>query len=156
MEPQHVEAIADWVKAGGVLVLMGNDAQNAELDKFNTLASRFGIQFNKDRKFEVVNNDYKMGVVEIAFGNEIFKTARKVFVKEVSTLSLSGKAKVVVAAGGDNLMAVARHGKGTVFVVGDPWLYNEYVDGRRLPLEFENFRAAQDLSSWLMSKTRSK
>jgi unsaturated rhamnogalacturonyl hydrolase len=41
-------------------------------------------------------------------------------------------------------------------VIGDPWLYNEYVDGRRLPLEFENFKAAQDLSLWLIARTRNK
>jgi unsaturated rhamnogalacturonyl hydrolase len=154
IEPQHVKAIADWVKRGGVLVLMGNDGQNAELDKFNTLAREFGIQFNKDRKFEVINNDYKMGGVEIAPGNEIFKTAKRIFIKEVSTLSLSGKAKAVVTANGDNIMAIAKHGRGSVFVIGDPWLYNEYVDGRRLPAEFENFKAAQDLSRWVLGRAR--
>ena len=61
-------------------------------------------------------------------------------------MSLSGKARAVVTANGDNIMAIAKHGKGTVFVIGDPWLYNEYVDGRRLPAEFENFNAAQDLA----------
>jgi unsaturated rhamnogalacturonyl hydrolase len=156
VEPQHVKAIADWVKGGGVLMLMGNDVQNAELDKFNSLAKEFGIHFNKDRKFEVINNDYKMGGVEIPSGNEIFKNTKKIFVKEVSTLSPSGKAKAVVTANGDTIMAVARHGKGTVFVIGDPWLYNEYLDGRRLPLEFENFKAAQDLSRWLIANTRRK
>jgi len=135
-------------------VLMGNDGQNAELDKFNTLSAEFGIQFNKDRKFEVINNDYKMGGVEIASGNEIFKTARKIFIKEVSTLSLSGKARSVVSANGDVLIAVAKHGKGTVFVIGDPWLYNEYVDGRRLPAEFENFHAAEDLAKWAIAQAR--
>ena len=155
VEPTHVKYIADWVKLGGVLVLMGNDGQNAELDKFNTLAKEFGIQFNKDRKFEVVPaNNYAMGGVEIAPGNEIFKTTRKIFVKEVSTLALSGKAKPVVSANGDTLMAISKHGKGTVFVIGDPWLYNEYVDGRRLPLEFENFKAAQDLSRWLIAQAK--
>jgi len=154
--PEHVKAVTDWVKKGGVLVLMGNDAQNAELDKFNTLAQPFGIQFNKDRKFEVINNDYKMGGVEIAAGNEIFKTARKIFVKEVASLALSGKAKAVVTANGDNIMAIAKFGKGSVFVIGDPWIYNEYADGRRLPAEFENFKAAQDLSSWLIGQTRKK
>jgi unsaturated rhamnogalacturonyl hydrolase len=144
------------VKKGGVLVLMGNDGQNAELDKFNTLANVFGIRFNKDRKFEVANNDYKMGGIDIAAGNEIFKTAKRVFVKEVSTLSLSGAAKAVVGVNGDTVMATAKHGKGMVFVIGDPWLYNEYVDGRRLPAEFENFKAAQDLSRWLIGKTRKK
>jgi unsaturated rhamnogalacturonyl hydrolase len=156
IEPQHVKAIVDWVKRGGLLVLMGNDAQNAELDKFNSLASEFGIQFNKDRKFEVINNDYKMGGVDIAAGNEIFKTARKIFIKEVSTLSLSGKAKAVVTSDGDNIIAAAKHGKGTVFVIGDPWLYNEYVDGRRLPAEYENFKAAQDLGRWLIGQARKK
>jgi unsaturated rhamnogalacturonyl hydrolase len=76
-----VKAIADWVKARRRSRLMGNDVQNAELDKFNTLAREFGIQFNKDRKFEVINNDYKMGGVDIAPGNEIFKTTRKIYVK---------------------------------------------------------------------------
>jgi unsaturated rhamnogalacturonyl hydrolase len=156
VNPASVKAVADWVKRGGVLVLMGNDAQNAELDKFNTLAKEFGIQFNKDRKFEVINNDFKMGGIEIAAGNAIFKTAKKVFAKEVSTLSLSGNAKAVVSANGDTIMAISKHGKGTVFVIGDPWLYNEYVDGRRLPLEFENFKATEDLSRWLIAQTRKK
>lgn len=156
VEPQQGKAIADWVKRGGVLVLMGNDGQNAELDKFNTLAGAFGIQFNKDRKFEVVNNDYKMGGIDIDGTNAIFKTTRKIFVKEVSTLSLSGSAKPVVAVNGDTVMAISKHGKGTVFVIGDPWLYNEYVDGRRLPAEFENFKAAQDLSRWLIAQSRKK
>lgn len=152
--PVHVKAISDWVKKGGVLVLMGNDVQNAELDKFNTLAQPFGIQFNKDRKFEVINNDYRMGAVEINTGNEVFKTAKKIFVKEVASLVLSGRAKAVLTANGDNLMAIAKHGKGTVFVIGDPWIYNEYVDGRRLPAEYENFKAAQDLSRWLIGQAK--
>jgi unsaturated rhamnogalacturonyl hydrolase len=53
-------------------------------------------------------------------------------------------------------MAVSKHGKGTVFVIGDPWLYNEYVDGRRLPSEFENFTAASDLARWAIEKARKK
>jgi len=156
IEPRHVTAIADWVKRGGVLMLMGNDVQNAELDKFDMLSRTFGIGFNKDRKFEVLNNDYKMGAVSIAPGNEIFTTARKIFIKEVSTLSISGKAKPVITANGDNIMAIAKYGKGTVFVIGDPWIYNEYADGRRLPAEYENFKAAQDLSRWLIAQSRRK
>ena len=156
IEPPHIKAIAGWVKDGGVLVLMGNDVQNAELDKFDLLAKEFGIRFNKDRKFEVINNDYKMGGIEIPAGNEIFKTTKKIFVKEVSTLSPDAKARAIVTANGDTIMAATKYGKGTVFVIGDPWLYNEYVDGRRLPLEFENFKAAQDLSRWLIAHTRKK
>ena len=156
VDTAHVRAIADWVKGGGVLVLMGNDGQNAELDKFNILAKEFGIQFNKDRKLEVINNNYNMGGVETGAEKEIFRNTKRIFVKEVSTLALTGNAKPVVSANGETIMAIARHGKGTVFVIGDPWLYNEYVDGRRLPVEFENFRAAVDLSRWLIGKTRKK
>ena len=46
-------------------------------------------------------------------------------------------------------MAVAKHGKGTVFAVGEPWLYNEYTDGRKLPADFDNFKAAHDLEAML-------
>jgi unsaturated rhamnogalacturonyl hydrolase len=154
VEPDHVKAIADWVKRGGVLVLMGNDVQNAELEKFNTLAKPFGIQFNKDRKFEVINNDYKMGGIDIAAGNEIFKNTERIFVKEISTLALTRDARAVVSGNGEKVMAISKYGKGTVFAIGDPWLYNEYVDGRRLPTEFENCKAAQDLSRWLLAQSK--
>lgn len=153
---EHVKTISNWVKRGGALVLMGNDGQNAELDKFNTLAEKFGIRFNKDRKFEVLNNDYKMGAIDMSAGNAIFKTAKRIFVKEVSTLSLSKTATAVVTANGETIMAISRYGRGTVFVIGDPWLYNEYVDGRRLPPEYENFKAAEDLSRWLLVQARKK
>ena len=156
VEPQHVKAISDWVKGGGVLLLMANDVQNAELDKFNTLSEAFGIRFNKDRKFEVLNNDYKMGAVEVAAGNPVFKTARRIFIKELSTLSVSKPARALITVNGETLMAMAKFGRGTVFVVGDPWLYNEYVDGRRLPADFDNLKAARDLSRWLLSQAKKK
>lgn len=49
-------------------------------------------------------------------------------------------------------MAVAKLGRGTVFAVGDPWLYNEYTDGRKLPPEFQNYQAMQDLTKWLIQQ----
>ena len=152
--PANVKAIADWVKKGGVLALFGNDGQNCELDKFNTLSETFGIKFNKDRKFEVLNNDYKMGRVMIPAGNPIFPNTKEIYIKEVSTLSLSKDAKSVLTVNGDVLIAMAKYGKGSVFVIGDPWLYNEYTDGRRLPYEYENFKAAQDLSNWLIAQSK--
>jgi unsaturated rhamnogalacturonyl hydrolase len=53
-------------------------------------------------------------------------------------------------------MSVAKLGKGTVFALGDPWIYNEYVDGRRLPPEFDNAKGATDLSLWLLQQARAK
>jgi unsaturated rhamnogalacturonyl hydrolase len=49
-------------------------------------------------------------------------------------------------------MATAALGKGKVFVLGDPWLYNEYTDGRKIPAVYENFQAGKDLGGWLLAK----
>ena len=60
-----------------------------------------------------------------------------------------GPAKAVVTDQGDVLMAVSKYGKGTVFAVVDPWVYNEYVDRRnRLPADYDGFAAAIDLAGW--------
>jgi unsaturated rhamnogalacturonyl hydrolase len=156
IEAKDVKAISDWVKAGGVLVLMGNDLGNAEFDHFNQLASVFGIQFNKDSRNKVPGNDFSMGRLTVVPPNSIFKTARNLYLKEISTLQLKPPAQAVFTEGGDNLMAVAKFGKGTVFAVGDPWLYNEYTDGRKLPPEYDNYKAANDLALWLLQQTRGK
>lgn len=153
IEPQHVKAITDWVKGGGVLVLMGNDAGNAEFDHFNQLAKQFGIQFNQDSKNRVQGNDFATGRVVVDNGHAIFKTAKQLYLKEISTLSLAPPAKPVMQHKGDVIMAVTRLGRGTVFAIGDPWLYNEYVDGRKLPAEFDNYKAAQDLTRWLIQQS---
>ncbi|MCW3087977.1 MAG: glucuronyl hydrolase, partial [Sediminibacterium sp.] len=54
------------------------------------------------------------------------------------------------------IFAVAKVGKGTVFATGDPWLYNEYTDGRKLPMEYENFKAANELAAWLIKQVPAK
>jgi unsaturated rhamnogalacturonyl hydrolase len=154
VEPQHVKAVADWVRQGGVLVLLGNDVGNAEFDHFNTLAREFGVQFNKDSRNRVQGNNFHEGKITVPAGHSIFKTARTLYLKEVATLNVSKPAEVVLSHDGFNVIAVAKHGRGTVFAVGDPWLYNEYVDGRKLPAEYENYKAAQDLSRWLLERSR--
>jgi unsaturated rhamnogalacturonyl hydrolase len=154
VEPAHVKAIADWVKSGGVLLLMGNDVGNAEFDHFNTLAKEFGIQFNKDSKNRVQNDNFVEGLIKVPAGHTIFKTARSLYLKELSTLALSKPAASVLDHNGDVVMAVAKYGRGTVFAVGDPWLYNEYTDGRKLPPEYDNYKAAQDLAAWLLEQSR--
>jgi unsaturated rhamnogalacturonyl hydrolase len=154
VEPAHVKAVADWVKSGGVLVLLGNDAGNAEFDHFNTLAKEFGIQFNKDSKNRVQRDNFVEGLVKVPAGNAIFKNARSLYLKEVSTLALSKPAVSVLDHNNDVFMAVAKHGRGTVFALGDPWLYNEYTDGRKLPPEYDNYKAAKDLAAWLLERSR--
>jgi unsaturated rhamnogalacturonyl hydrolase len=156
VEPVHVTALTKWVKSGGVLVLMGNDFGNSEFDHFNQLAAAFGIQFKRDSRNRVQNNEYETGRISPTPSHPIFKTARSLFLKELSTLELLPPAKPMLEDRGDVIMAVSKLGKGTVFAVGDPWLYNEYVDGRKLPSEFDNFQAANDLTLWLLAQTRKR
>lgn len=156
VEAAHIKAITDWVKAGGVLVFMGNDVGNMEFDHFNQLAKQFGIQFNKDSRNKVPGNDFEMGLLVVPDGNPIFKTSKRLYLKEISTLALSPPAKSVFDDKGDVIMAVAKLGRGTVFAVGDPWFYNEYLDGRKLPATFDNYKAARDVSKWLIQQVPAK
>ncbi len=153
IEAPHIKAITDWVKAGGVLVLMGNDIGNAEFDHFNQLAGKFGIQFNKDSRNKVPGNEFAKGKILAPPRHPIFATAKELYLKEISTLAVTSPARPILQDQGDVIMAVAKLGRGTVFAVGDPWLYNEYVDGRKLPSEFDNFKAAQDLARWLIRQS---
>ncbi len=154
VEAEHIAAIKEYVKNGGVLALFSNDFGNAEFDHFNNLAREFGIEFNKDNKNLVKNDQFEQGKVIVPAGNEIFKTAQKLYLKEISSLKLSGSAKSILDWNGDKIMAVSKYGKGTVFAVGDPWIYNEYTDGRKLPADFQNFQGAQDLAAWLIGQTK--
>ena len=148
---KDASAVYNWVKAGGILVLFHNDKPNADFEHFNKLSEQFGIHFNEDSRNAVDKNQFEMGALLVNDKNEIFTKAKKLYLKEISTLQLSKTAKPVLTNKGDIIMAVAKVGKGTVFAVGDPWLYNEYVDGRKLPQEFENFKAANDLVKWLIT-----
>lgn len=156
IQPEHVKTISNWVKDGGTLVLFANDSSNVELTHFNTLAKAFGIEFTYKNRNMVKNNVYEQGKFIIPEHHPIFENTKKVFIKELATLSVKQPAKAVLSEGGDDVMAVAKYGKGTVFVLGDPWIYNEYLNGKRLPTDFENFNAAKDLSKWLLSNARKK
>ena len=87
-------------------------------------------------------------------GNDIFKDVNKVYIKEYSSLSVSDPAHTVLKQGNTNVAAVAKIGKGTVFAVGDPWFYNEYTDGRKIPPDFQNYQAAEDLVKWAIEQTK--
>ncbi|OIR00118.1 unsaturated rhamnogalacturonyl hydrolase YteR [mine drainage metagenome] len=152
VQAKDAEAIYNWVKSGGVLILLHNDKGNAEFEHFNQLPEKFGIHFNEDSRNHVDGKKFEMGALLINDKNEIFKTARKIYLKEISTLKLSAPAKAVYVDHNDVIMAVSKVGKGTVFAVGDPWLYNEYVDGRRLTTDYDNLKAATDLVNWMIAQ----
>lgn len=154
INPSHIDAISKWVKAGGVLVLMGNDSANTALQHLSMLGERFGITFTNKSRNMVKGQDFPTGAIHIPAGHEIFPSIKKAYLKEISILKVKRPAKAAITQDGGVIMAVARYGKGTVFAVGDPWMYNEYVDGKAIPADYENPAAVEDLVKWLLSKSR--
>lgn len=147
-------AISNWVKAGGVLVLLGNDSGHNNIKSMNVLSTKFGIRLNEDLFNPVEGRKFEQGAVDVSGSNGIFSTAKKIYAKEIATLEVTSPAKAIVTKDDKNVMAVANYGRGIVFVIGDPWLYNEYTDGRKLPADFDNYKAAQDVAKWLLSQTK--
>jgi unsaturated rhamnogalacturonyl hydrolase len=156
IEEPHVKVISDWVKDGGVLIVLNNDTGNAEFTHLNKLMAKFGIQYNLDSRNHVQTPHFETGAINIPQGNEIFKTAQKVYIKEISTLRVTPPARSALTDKGDVIIAIAKYGKGTVFAVGDPWFYNEYTDGRKLPPDYDNFKAANDLVKWITEQIPAK
>ncbi len=155
MDKASGDAIQAWVKEGGVLLLMENDVTNSEFEHFNTMSERFGIHFNPVIRNKVDRDHWEMGTVMIPAGTGVFEHPHNAYLKEICTIRVSGPAKAVVTNQGDVLMAVSKYGKGTVFAVVDPWVYNEYVDRRnRLPVDYDGFAAAIDLAGWAVRQTK--
>jgi len=150
VQPADTKAIADWVKAGGTLVLMANDTANCEIKHFNELAATFGIQFTSQSINMVQGSQFEQGRLDVPAGNAIFKHTKAVYIKELAVLDVKSPAAPVLSKGPNKIIATAKFGKGTVFAVGDPWLYNEYTDGRKIPAVYENFNAGKDLATWLL------
>jgi unsaturated rhamnogalacturonyl hydrolase len=152
MNAADASVISDWVKAGGVLVLLANDSANCDLTHFNILSGKFGIQFTNESVNMVKGNAFEMGAAFPLEGNGVLTYGTKLFVKDVSALQLQMGAKAIVMSGDKTIAAMAAYGKGQVIAVGDPWLYNEYVDGKKLSADYQNFEAMGQLVNWVMAK----
>lgn len=151
--PEAIRAIKDWVSRGGTLLLFGNDSLNVEFNHFNALAGAFGVRFNSGLYHTVPNDKFELGGFRIPEGHPVFKTARYIYMKEIATLTVASPAKADLLENGNAIIATAVVGKGKVLIVGDPWIYNEYCNGR-LPARygFENDKAAADLARWSLGK----
>jgi unsaturated rhamnogalacturonyl hydrolase len=153
MDKESADAIEAWVKSGGVLMLMENDSDHSEFAHFNILSERFGIHYNAVDRNQEIGNDYSNTLVQIPAGTGgIFHEGYKALEKEVCTITVSGPAKPVLVDKGDVLMAVSHTGKGLVYANTDPWVYNEYTDGRKSPLGEQNFAAGQELVHWIVGQ----
>jgi unsaturated rhamnogalacturonyl hydrolase len=156
---KDIIAICDFVKKGGVLLLMANDSNNVEFEHFNELASCFGFKWDVNVRHDVKSDHFETGAVDLTQMPDIFGDAKKGYIKQLCTqqykMPRAGYVdiKAVYKENDEILMTVARYGKGTVFAVGDPWFYNEYIDGRKLPAEYQNYKAAENLFSWLLAQS---
>lgn len=152
MNDRDAQEIYNWVKAGGVLVLFHNDKPNADFTAINKLSDLFGIHFNEDTHNKVVGTNYVGGKIDVPAGHQIFKNVQTIYQKEVCSITAKSPAKSLLTKGDLVVFATAKIGKGTVFATGDPWLYNEYTDGRMLPAIYQNAEAAKGLVKWLISQ----
>ena len=151
MQVEEVNIISEWVYNGGILVLLANDSANAELTHFNTLANKFGIHFTNKVRNAVIK-DISVGTIMIPSGNPIFKKARQLYLKGICTLKINQPALPCLQNDGDIIMAMSKYGKGSVFAVGDPWIYNEYINNDRLSPLYQNEQAAKELTDWLLKQ----
>jgi unsaturated rhamnogalacturonyl hydrolase len=110
------------------------------------------MQFLPKNRNMVPKDQFELGTIRIPATQPLFPKTRTVYIKELAPIDVKAPAKAVVTDDGDVIMAVAKVGKGTVFAVGDPWLYNEYVDNRRIPAKYENFQAGKELATWLLQQ----
>lgn len=149
---EDIEAIEEWVRGGGVLAVFANDAPNCEFTHLNRLTERFGITFNHVTLHHVEGDNWDMGACTDLPDHPLFEEVSKIYIKEVSDIKLSGSAKAVLTENGKVLMAENTFGLGYVFAIGDPWIYNEYIDHDQLPESFNNRQAAENLVDLLLGK----
>jgi unsaturated rhamnogalacturonyl hydrolase len=155
--PHYVQArdadqVAEWVRRGGVLILMENDPPNADIEHLNLIADRFGIHFNSVSSHHVIGDNFAAGQIAVRGGGPIFRDPHTLYMKDTCTLSLNSPAKPLFEDRGDVAIAMSNFGKGTVVAVVDPWLYNEYTDGRKKPPMQDNYAAGQEFVRWLINR----
>jgi len=154
-QPQDAEQVAEWVKQGGVLILMENDPANADIQHLDRIADRFGIHFNDVLSHHVVGKDFPAGTITVKGGGPFFHDPHTLYMKDTCTISIKAPARSLLEDKGDIMMAAVKYGRGTVFAVVDPWLYNEYTDGRKRPPEQDNFAAGKEFVRWLLEQVQS-
>jgi unsaturated rhamnogalacturonyl hydrolase len=154
MRAEDAEQVARWVKQGGVLILMENDPVNADIEHLNLLGDRFGIHFNPVLSHHVVGDQIAPGRISADGGP--FHDHHTLYMKDTCTIFVKKPALALLQDSAGIVMATAKYGEGTVFAVVDPWLYNEYIDGRNLPPEYDNFAAGRELVRWLLQQLPEK
>lgn len=150
MNERTASVIQSWVRKGGILVLMSNDSANCDHKYFNILADKFGLSFANNRILHVTGRNYRMGSMTLFPDFPIFTKVHKIYMKDACSISLTNGAAPVLKWHGYVVMGTSRYGSGRVIAIGDPWIYNEYIDHAHLPESFDNYRAAKNFTTYLI------
>lgn len=124
LSPSEIKAIVAWVNGGGRLLLLGNNEGNAEFEHFNQLARHFGFTFENS----TIDKNGRKAILTLTGKGPLFKGARTFYAVDVAPIKIESKpVEILLDEKGIPVMVLARKGKGMVFGLGDPWLYNEYI-----------------------------
>lgn len=132
-----------------------NDPPNADLEHLNLLADRFGIHFDNVLHHHILGEQVEDGRIPVSPDGKLFNHPHTLYMKDTCAISLRPPATALLRDRGDVVMAAVRFGRGTVFAAVDPWVYNEYTDGRKNPLiynQFDNFAGGEELVRWLLTQ----
>jgi unsaturated rhamnogalacturonyl hydrolase len=122
--------------------MLGNNQDNAEFQHFNRLAAAFGIEF-----IEKTHRDAKADLkvtIPVPEDSPIFSGPAFFYAVGIAPLKLQASVQRLLSDNGETIMALAKSGKGLVFALGDPWVYNEYIDTK------DNRKIATDLFRFLL------
>jgi unsaturated rhamnogalacturonyl hydrolase len=147
--------IAAWVHDGGILILMENDAPNADVSHLNLLADRVGLHFDDVLHHHILGEHIEDGRIPVTAGGALFHHDHTLYMKDTCAITIHGAGTVLLRDRGDIVMAAVKYGRGMVFAAVDPWLYNEYTDGRKNPQiynQFDNFEGGKEVVRWLMEQ----
>jgi unsaturated rhamnogalacturonyl hydrolase len=125
MGREEIEAIVPWVEKGGRLLLLGNDKGNAEFEHFNQLAERFGIHFVE----ATLGKTSGKAILKLEGKGPIFANGNRFYGVDIAPLQVTRKssAEVLLEYQNTPAMVLVHQGRGLVFALGDPWIYNEYI-----------------------------
>lgn len=151
-----IASIKKWVEKGGVLAVLANDGPNCEFTHLNNLMAQFGMHFNHVTIHSVTDDNFEMGASSGLPDHPLFSGVKKIYLKDISDINLVGNAKSILTEKGKVIIAENKFGKGYVFAIGDPWIYNEYIDHDRLPESFDNREAAENLTDLLLNYAKMK
>jgi unsaturated rhamnogalacturonyl hydrolase len=138
----EADVLDKWVQRGGKLMLLGNNKGNCEFPHFNVLANKFGITFNEDTQ---AGTDFG----PLPQTSPLFTGCDTLHIKDMCTLKLVAPAQAVFTFGAAVLIATSTKGTngGTVFALGDPWVYNEYINSK------DNKLCVTNVLKWLVGSS---